>query len=268
LLINIYNFGYINNLINDKFNRSLATGFAVTKLAGGFSKKVAYDSFYGKTNRWYEPSEGSMVFYNWYGGDHPSEIYSANAKNPSDMTASISRAYSVMNRPIIFKNAWNCFRIRDLSYRYPNSFFIWLRRDIISSVASDLESRYSRGSPYVWNSATTKNYEELFGLQPHEQSVEQQYWFNDSIGKNLNLYAKNRYCEVWYEDICNDVDGEVSRIEISVNKVWSNRLIRKDNIDVNCLKTSSLIEDKEVIDYVCKEKDRFRDFIKNEKFKS
>ncbi len=268
LLINTYDFIYINNLINDRFSKSIASGIYISKLAGGFNKKISYNSSYGKTKRWYEPSEGSMVFGNWYGGSHPSEIYSANPKNAKSMSRDIMRAYKVSRVPIIFKNAWNCFRIKDLSHRYPNAFFIWLRRDIVKSASSDLESRNNQGSPYIWNSATTRNYKDLFDLEPYKQSVEQQFYFNKSIEKNLNKYSEGRFCELWYEDLCSNIYDEVGRIEQLIAYAWNKKIVKNKKIDIDCIsKNKSLKLNKDILNYVYSQRDRFVGLTKDDYFR-
>lgn len=262
-LINNYRLGFINNFTNNNFSKFPEAGIVISKLLGGFNKKNSYRSNYGKTKGWHEPSEASGVFRRWYGGMHPSEVYSANPIRPREMTKSLLRMHHVFRSPLVFKNAWNCFRIKDLSYRYPNSFFIWLKRDIGASASSDLMSKYNNKTPYSWNSATTKNYNELFELMPHEQSVEQQFYFNQYIEKNLELYAKDRSHNLWYEDLCFNTGTEIEVLESKISKKF--HVSRKNScIDHGSITYGNKVVNKDVSLYILKNIDRLNRFVYEE----
>jgi hypothetical protein len=122
--------------------------------------------------------------------------------------------HALTGKVIVTKNAWNCFRIKALAELFPNSHFLWIRRDIALSAVSDLEARYRRGGPMNWNSATTANYLEIQRRPYWEQVVEQQYEYNHSIGLELGTFAPGKYIEVWYEDLCADVRVQLDRLSV------------------------------------------------------
>ena len=75
-----------------------------------------------------------------------------------------------------------------------------------------------RGGPAVWNSATTGNYEEIQKLPYWEQVVEQQYTYANRISNDLSSLLPERYCQVWYEDLCENHSETISILEISYSK--------------------------------------------------
>jgi len=195
-LINALQPFYFANMVNDYFSEHPVVGAAMISLP----KEVPYKSAYGKTKDPLGPSEASLTIRNWFGGQHPSQTKSCEVipEKKGHLLATM-RAIYAMHGPILIKNAWNCFRVKNLSKLFPNSKFVWVRRDIAQSANSDLKARIHRGSPYIWNSATTSNYKEIQKLPYWEQVVEQQYEYNKAIAKDMQEVESTK---IWYEDLC------------------------------------------------------------------
>jgi hypothetical protein len=205
LLINWYRFFYFTNFINSYFYTEPAVGAAIdfmTHPLGG----VSYDSCFGKTLGMFGPSEGSYILKNWFGGTHPSQSESCDVLDgkTAHFRRSMQCIYEIHRKPILIKNAWNCFRIKALSELFPNARFIWIRRDIVESSFSALNARVATGDIERWNSATPTNFKSIQSLQPWAQVVEQQYEFNKAISEDLDKYRAKRHRVVWYEDLCID----------------------------------------------------------------
>lgn len=214
LLINFFDFFYFPNLVNDYFAEFPVVGAALDLLLNP-RQPVSYESAYGKTQGYSAPSEGSFIFRNWFGGEHPSQTRSCEVL-PGKVTHLISTMksiYELTGQSVLTKNAWNCFRIQALTQLFPNIHFIWVRRDIALSALSDLEARYRRGGGTVWNSATTANYRDIQKRPYWEQVVEQQYEYNKSIARDLSKFSQGRHIELWYEDVCDHTEAELSRID-------------------------------------------------------
>jgi len=202
LMIEAFGFCYFSNYINDYHAFHPAVGMSVDYFANPRNKQD-FKSDYGKTTGLFGASEASSIFKNWFGGEHPSQIKSAYVINGKEehIVKSINSIVNMTRKPLVTKNAWNCFRIAELCRLFPNSYFIWVRRDIVSSSISDLEARYRRGGPEIWNSATTANYKDIQKLPYWEQVVEQQYWYNYKVEMDLNSNCPNNFFELWYEEV-------------------------------------------------------------------
>ena len=213
LIINHFDVFYPSNHLNELFETE---EFNPIELPYEIEQSpfVNYHSNYGKTQGRDQPSEASLLFRYFFGGEHPSEL---NSKRPlpgyeEKLIQFIDYLYQSLanQKPLVFKNAWNCFRIKFLSEVFRNACFLWIRRDLADSAYSDLQARRKRGGPAVWNSATTGNYEEIQKLPYWEQVVEQQYTYANRISNDLSSLLPERYCQVWYEDLCENHSETIS----------------------------------------------------------
>ena len=220
LIVNFLGFYYFSNFVVDHFAETPIVGVALEQSLNP-REPVSYESAYGKTNGPWEPSEASAVFKKWFGGGHPSQVVSAAVlpEMESHLFLTMKSIYALTGRPMVVKNAWNCFRIADISRIFPNAHFVWIRRDIAHSALSDLAARYRRGGPEVWNSATPANYLEIQKLPYWEQVVEQQYEYNITLQQDLQTHAEGRFYETWYEDICGDLKTHLNLLAVFLGAV-------------------------------------------------
>ena len=214
VLVNFFQTFYFSNFIEEHFAAHPAVGAALDEVLNPHAP-VSYESSYGKTDGMWEPSEASFIFRNWFGGDHPSQAKSCAVLPGLEphLLATMQSIYALTGRMIIAKNAWNCFRIKTLARLFSRAHFLWIRRDIGLSAHSDLKARYLRGGPTVWNSATTANYQEIQKRPYWEQVVEQQYEYNRSIAADLHQFSHGRFIELWYEELCNDIETQLDRLQ-------------------------------------------------------
>ncbi|MFN7178285.1 sulfotransferase [Hyphomonas sp.] len=174
-----------------------------------------YGSRYGKTEGTHGLSEGSAIFTRWCGGGHPSETRSPGVLDTQagHMRATLASVEAAAGRPLVTKNAWNCFRVADLARRFPNAGFIWLRRDVLAAAASDLSARHVvQGDVRVWNSATPADVEALRLLPPEAQVLENQFAFTRAITAASAGLAPDRFAEIWYEDFIASPDGVMQNL--------------------------------------------------------
>jgi hypothetical protein len=205
---------YISNRTNAVRPKSPAPG-VVRDFSQRAARPGAFESRYGKTDGELGLSEGSAVMAHWCGGGHPSEIMSAGVlpNRAAHMRATLRAIETACGAPLVVKNAWNCFRLADLARHFPRAGFVWIRRDIFAAAVSDLAARYAvQGDPKVWNSATPRNVEALRSLSPAAQVLENQFEFARAIGDAATALPPNRFAEVWYEDLCSDPAGILSRL--------------------------------------------------------
>ena len=214
LLVRTYDFFYFSNLINDAFSTTPIVG-AVLQGQMAAPESIGFHSQKGKTKGLWGPSEASFVFRYWFGGQHPSETFSRRLLpgRREHFEKTMEAVFALTSSPILTKNAWNCFRVKALTEIFRKVAFIWIRRDLRDSALSDLQCRYDSGGPTTWNSATTANCEEIRKLPYWEQVVEQQYSYMTAISSSLELHANRTHTQIWYEDLCSDPAGELTRIE-------------------------------------------------------
>lgn len=177
-----------------------------------------YASRYGKTEGAHGLSEGSAIFTRWCGGGHPSQTVSPAVLDAQaeHLRATLAAVEAATGKPLLTKNAWNCFRVADLARRFPNTGFIWLRRDVRAAAESDLAARYAvQGDALTWNSATPANVDALRKLPPEGQVLDDQYEFSRAISEAAAGLAPGRFAEVWYEDFITAPDDVTRRLAAS-----------------------------------------------------
>ena len=212
LFISQFKSAYFSNLTNLYFPSRPILGAYLQHLLR-MSHYNVRGSVYGKIPGLSSPSEGSRVISNWYGGGHPSQVVSSEIieSKRDHFISTISAMQALFGRPIIVKNAWNCFRIDSLQRLLPNARFVWLRRDIYFAAISDLNARYvTKGSPKAWNSATPADYHKLQSSPYWEQVVENQYSYNIAIDESLSELPSEQTYMLWYEDLVTE-PGNVLR---------------------------------------------------------
>lgn len=204
---------YISNFTNAHFTHQPVLGLTVQR---SVQPDMCWTSRYGKTEGVFGPSEGSAVMSYWFGGGHPSQMKSREIlpDKRQHFIATMAAASQIFEgRPLLIKNAWNCFRIQSLAELLPKARFVWIRRDIRASALSDLVARYlTKGDPHIWNSATPANVEWLKKLPPWQQVVENQYEFNCAIGDALADLEDNRWRIIWYESLRKNPDACISEL--------------------------------------------------------
>lgn len=201
-LVRAFRMPYLCNLANDAF--ASAPALVAPMLHHVLpTLDITFTSAYGKTSGAFQPSEGSGVMRRWCGGGHPSQLKSTAVLSDqrSHMTQTLAAYAKIFGKPLVIKNAWNCFRIRDLAEQFPRAYFLWIRRDLEKSAISDLAARYIvQKDPLVWNSATPARVEELSKLPYWAQVVENQYEFSRAISEAFERYAPQSHGVYWYED--------------------------------------------------------------------
>jgi hypothetical protein len=212
-MVHAFALPYISNFTNFNFPTNPIVGLAAQN---GIRVDIGFQSSFGKTNGAFQPSEGSAVLMNWFGGGHPSQILSTQILDGKErhFHRTLAATESLCGGPLLTKNPWNCFRANYLTQSLPSARFVWIRRDIRVAALSDLEARYitKNGDAHAWNSATPANIEQLLQLPPVQQVVENQIEFSKAISSALAKHAEGRWIEVWYEDLIADPQVSLDRI--------------------------------------------------------
>ena len=161
-------------------------------------KPVPYISNYGKTKGKHEPSEASRVWERYWG----------EQKTPlPDMEQRLKLFFGAAE-PLVMKNVWNVYRIDEWVRLFPDTQFIWIRRDYMSAARSDMEARHRNGTGL--NGAYLKHDIDISHLQGWEQVYLQQVNINKTIERGL--HGKD-FIQIWYYDLCSNLDWELARLK-------------------------------------------------------
>lgn len=246
---------YIANLTNDFYPTTPIVGLGLQKCR---EMPIRMRSTFGKSRGAFQPSEGSAVLMNWFGGGHPSQVVSASILDGMEphIRRTLLAVEASYGAPLVIKNPWNCFRIAYLAKALPRARFIWIRRDIANAAMSDLAARYiTKQDPNAWNSATPANYQELMKFPPTHQVVENQYEFNKAIHSDLNEHASGRWHDLWYESLVSSPNDNISKIGDFLGSPIKNRMDEESLYNAEKAKLDS--EDIEEITRVVLSNERF-----------
>jgi hypothetical protein len=264
LIAKTFQLPYISNATNEIYPLNPIIGLIIQSQV---NVSISLSNKFGKTEGIFQPSEGSYVLSNWFGGGHPSQTVSNKILKGKDkhFRTTLAASEIIFNgAPLIIKNTWNCFRISSIRNLLPKAKFIWLKRDIRKAAVSDLEARYIiKGNPREWNSATPSNVEELKLLPPTHQVIENQFEINRSIETNLQNIPNENWISLWYEDVLENANNELKKISSFLNRsyIFNNYT---DKIKKKKRVTSSENE-KEINKYVNSHSKRFKKnlYLKN-----
>ena len=213
-LVAAYGLPYLANLTNQHFAEHPIIGLWLQAGVPIFDR-ISGQSQFGKVEGAWQPSEASAVMAAWLGSGHPSEVVSARAlpEREAHFRRTIDATHRLFGRPLVIKNAWNCFRLPYLRAALPEATFIWIRRDLAASACSDLRARYVvQGDPNAWNSATPRNWGALRARPYWEQVVENQAEFSRAIAEGLVGLPPERWAEIWHEDLCANPEGSLGTL--------------------------------------------------------
>ncbi len=219
---------FISNFTNAHFPAHPILGLAIQT---AMSPEISFSSSFGKTAAPFEPSEGSAVMTAWFGGGHPSQVTSARILpgRESHFLSTLRAVEALYRRPLLTKNAWNCFRAEYLASALPRAKFIWIRRDIEDAALSDLNARYvTKSDPSAWNSATPANHQDLLRRPPVEQVIENQFEYNSALQRSLARVGDGKHSVIWYEDFVRDPRSILSAIALLLGKTMND--VRPDMI--------------------------------------
>lgn len=164
---------------------------------------------------------------------------------------------SVNHTSLIFKNLIQVdYNISKLDKIIPNSYFIFIKRDLAYNIQSTLQSRIKlSGNEKEWFGVKPKNYKLYQELPVIKQIASQIIDTNDDIKEQLDNIAKDRVIELTYEDLVNDYKNELNKISLKIKlkqrqelgeaKIVSGNNIKLDKTTFNKIKTVvSIIESK------------------------
>jgi len=235
-LTNYYNVSYIDNL-TCLFHRNLFFGMYLSNKIYKNKSHNCFKSVHGntmKTGGLHAPSECGEFWYRWLPRDHHFIDYDEITDDMvEDIRKNIFAILNYYNRLFVFKNMNAGQRLRLIYKLYPQSKFIWVKRNIQNTVKSLLKTRKQvNGNLKDWWSLMPPEYEDLKQLKPIEQVVKQVYYLEKQIYTDLNLFDKKNVKIIQYKDFLDNPISVISSLNLSKDT-------REDNKNISLIKPSS-----------------------------
>lgn len=173
--------------------------------------EVPLVSNYGKTTEPHEPSEASYIFAKWFG-----EERAVKPEYKQEMIDTLT-----IHRPMVIKNIWNVYRVNEWLEYFPDTQFIWMRRDEFDAARSDENA--PKKHPSGLNCAFRKygGAHESLNTSP-DRFVAQQAMINDTIWRSRDVHK-----QIMYEELCADTKRVVDLLRDYLSADWRGRPIPK-----------------------------------------
>jgi hypothetical protein len=200
---------YLSNLANLLYQLPLIGGLLSARLCKGYSS--GFKSDYGYVAGLCGPAEGLKYWSYWldYGLDERNPLRRAE-RDKHKRYVYLRRVLARLSRsdaPLISGYLGHALEPSRLQQEFPDSVYIHLRRDILSTAASLLWARRKAGGE--WLSVFPQECESVLGLGEHAEVAAQVYWLNRRLEEGLK---GDNVIVLEYEALCEDPNREVERL--------------------------------------------------------
>ena len=213
VMLNYFDFGYLSNL-HCLFHGAVPLVERLVHI-GCRSIVAGYQSQHGFVQGRFAPSECGDFWYLFF-RRHPQYV-SMEETDPRSMKRlrkTLRAIIHTMNKPILFKNMPCALRLQPLFKALPEALFIYIKRDLLKNSHSLLKVRKQLHGDYeTWWSMEPPDIDHLRTLPVHQQVVEQVRSIQNLIERDSTVVGKDRFFEIRYEDLCNDVFSTMKSLE-------------------------------------------------------
>jgi len=163
-------------------------------------------SQYGAIPGWGAPGEGGNFWFRWFPRDgaqgHYVDPSRMDMENYCLLKRNVDSLTAIVGAPIVFKCVYLSMVAGALAQIFPEARFIVVRREMIQTARSILRRRLQQKDPNLWWSVRPPHYRQLIKLALWQQVAEQVFYTEKVVTQDLHRYAKDRYLQVSYEELC------------------------------------------------------------------
>lgn len=227
LISNTEKFSYISNF-SARFWEAPYLGLLIEKITDVREQRNnSFKSDHGVTKNIAEINEFMYFWDKWFAKGQDTQCLSNELLNNIDsemLKKEIASIESVWQKPSFFKNHYWCsFQIEFLNNLFPNSLFLFIKRDPLQIAQSVTIARKKLlGSKESWWSMKPPEYSNLKEKSWAEQIIGQIYYTWDYIYNSFDKIPSNNYLEFNYEDICVEPNQYIKKVINKVNSLGAN----------------------------------------------
>ncbi|RWX48226.1 Sulfotransferase family protein [Candidatus Electrothrix aarhusensis] len=227
LLVNSSECCYFSNLATT-MHLSPVTVSRVTKIIGGQNPPPTFQSRYGNTSLWNEPSVGVSIWGRWFPLNQTfMKKNNLNTKMFDELRSTIYGMQNIFSAPFIGK--WQGFNSVSgvMNEAFPKCFFVRVKRDYKSVAQSILKAREDTGNVQTWFSSRTSAYNEIIASthDPVRQACLQILNLEKDLDDFFSNISKNKKITVDYADVCHNPSGAITKVFERYNNL-NNKLIK------------------------------------------
>ncbi|MBD3267070.1 hypothetical protein GF373_10415 [bacterium] len=215
-----YHFSFLSNFVSHLYGAPILATYFARHL--GIKKDVErFQSSYGQTTGLGSPSECGRFWYRCFPKGR--RVYVGNdeipRKNLQRLREAIGGIAYVIKAPGLYKNTFNSMRIAPLIQSIPEASFIVCKRDPLQNALSILRARIQiHNDPTCWWSLPPREFDQILSSPYSQQVVEQVYYIYNQIEIDKNVFGKERFLDIQYEDFCHDVSASLEKIASFLKK--------------------------------------------------
>lgn len=211
-LTNCFKIRYIDNLCATWY-KHLSFGMWLSNLRFGLKPHNNFDAVHGNTKNFGEhaPSECGQFWYRWLSKNKDFVDFAEIPRTTvSRIKYELSKANSLYNEPILFKNLNMGQRLRLIKEFAPDSKIIFIQRDPRFTINSILKARrkIEITNNKIW-SVKPKNYKVLEKLTEIEMCCAQVYYLEKQIREDLAEFDKLNVKSIHYNNLSEDLIDEL-----------------------------------------------------------
>ena len=216
LITNTFDVLYIDNLVC-KWRRNFFYGFKKSQAKFGNRPHDIYKSVHGATTKYGEhaPSECGGFWYRWFPTDrHFLDFNEIPVSDLEEIRKNITAVTNYHGKPIVFKNLNAGQRLRVLSKIFPQSKFIWIKRDPLETALSIIKVKRKLNIELnrFW-SIMPYNVKDLKKMGGYEQVVKQIYHLEKQIFLDKELLPQENMLILTYDQLVSNTQKELSKIK-------------------------------------------------------
>lgn len=202
LLCTYFDAYYLTNRVAERYRISLLTRLLERVFLSKPIVPSTYQSKFGSTPTSSDPHEGGQFFYQFFPKENPYSTSDELTDNEKTSFQNIVKAITEPHSLFISKNTFHSLRIPALTELFPQSIFIWVRRNKAATVYSLMKAREKLEVPDAeWWSVKPPDWKNSQELPVIEKSIWQVNEIENIIERDL-IAAKANWKEVSYEQIC------------------------------------------------------------------
>lgn len=169
------------------------------------AREISFSSRLGRAQGAAAPHDFGYFWRNYFTfGEKQSDLLRAPSENDKhELAKDVAGMEEVFGRPVLLKAMEMNWHIPLVRAIFPNSVFIFNRRDILQNAISLFNARKNYvGSEEGWYSYRPAEYEAIAKMAPWEQVVAQVWYTEMAVAKGLERIPKSDVIEVQYEELC------------------------------------------------------------------
>ena len=234
--------GVVNNL-TARFWLAPEVGIRLSDILDLNSPKSEFQSDYGKTSHVGDPHDFAYFWFKWLNcsGWPPSIEEDKSGIHWDELGTQLHRMFGQWKKPALMKGVIPSYYMADIHKAYPNTFFVYLERDLIDVAISLMKGRrdYFDDENALYGQQLSLEHAEHYKTLTAADSVITQ--LSDLMGfyeEQISQLNPETHIRIRYDQFCMNPNAEINRIVDKVESAFGYQLQKKSNMPEDKIRIS------------------------------